>query len=264
MPICPIDSLEDALLGPYRNLKDKELARDGGRFIAEGENVVRRLLQSGIQVESILVARRKCPAIVPLAGPGIAILAAEDELIEKIIGFEFHSGVLACGIRPTARELMSFIPPWPRPALIVACQQITNTANMGSLIRICAAMGADAMLLGERCCDPYFRQSVRVSMGAVFALPIIRSENLPSDLKHLRSTERCETWATVASGTAEPLNRLCRPGRITVVFGNESDGLDAQTIECCERRVTIPMRRGTDSLNVAMAAAVFLYHLTPR
>jgi tRNA G18 (ribose-2'-O)-methylase SpoU len=157
--------------------------------------------------------------------------------------------------------LATVIPPPPRPALIAACQQITNTANMGSLIRICTALGADAMVLGEQCCDPYFRQSVRVSMGTIFAMPLVRSENLPVDLERLDSIEKCETWATVASGSAETLSHLSRPPRVVVVFGNESAGLDERTIRSCRRRVTIPMRRGTDSLNVAIAAAVFLYQL---
>jgi len=262
MSIRRIESLDDPLLAPYRNLKDKELARDGGRFIAEGENVVRRLLQSATPVESVLVAARKCEAIAPLVAEGVAMMAAEDELIEKIIGFEFHSGVLACGVRPAGRDLASVIPPPPTTALIVACQQITNAANMGSLIRVCAAMGADAMVLGERCCDPYFRQSVRVSMGTIFALPLVRSQNLLADLERLAAIEKCETWATVASGPAQPLNLLRRPTRVAVVFGNESAGLDERTIRSCQRRVTIPMRRGTDSLNVAIAAAVFLYQLS--
>jgi tRNA G18 (ribose-2'-O)-methylase SpoU len=255
-------SLDDPLLSPYRKLKEKDLARDGGRFIAEGENVVRRLLHSAITVESVLVARRKFEAIAPLVAETTAIMAADDELIEQIIGFQFHSGALACGIRPGNGDLATVIAPSPRPALIVACQEISNIANMGSLIRICAALGADVMLLGERCCDPYFRQSIRVSMGAIFSLPIIRSENLLVDLRHLRSIQNCEIWATVASGPAEPLHQLRRPDRLALVFGNESAGLDEQTIACCDRRVTIPMQRGTDSLNVAMAAAVVLYQLT--
>jgi tRNA G18 (ribose-2'-O)-methylase SpoU len=261
MAIFQIDSLDDPRLAPYRHLKDRDLARDGGRFIAEGENVVRRLLRSAIAVESVLVAHRKCDAIAPLVPQTTTMLTADDALIERIIGFQFHSGVLACGIRPAPGELMTAIAPPPQPTLIVAAQEISNIANMGSLIRICAAMGADAMLLGERCCDPYFRQSIRVSMGAIFAMPIVRSDDLLADLRRLRSTGQCQAWATVASAPAQPLNTLPRPDRLVVVFGNESAGLDNQTIGACDRRVTIPMQRGTDSLNVAIAAAVFLYQL---
>ena len=147
-----------------------------------------------------------------------------------------------------------------RPALLAVCQEISNTENMGSLIRVSAAFGADALVLGERCCDPYYRQSVRVSMGAVFSLPIVRSSDLAADLEAL-SKHGVQRLAAVLSSDAEPLTRVRRELRMAVVFGNEAQGLDPQTISHCDRHVTIPMRRGTDSLNVAAAAAVFLFHL---
>jgi tRNA G18 (ribose-2'-O)-methylase SpoU len=255
-----IQSLDDSFLNPYRNLKDKELAREGNRFIAEGENVVCRLLASSTPVESVLLSERKT-AVASLVPGNVRTFIAPDAVIEQIIGFEFHSGVLACGIRPPSPRLESIIPLPPKPALIVVCQQITNTENLGSLIRVSAAFGADAMILGERCCDPYFRQSVRVSMGTIFSLPIIQSQNLLSDLSTLKNLG-IERLATVLSPEAEPLNTITHSARVAIAFGNEADGLDADTIAHCDRRVTIPMKRGTDSLNVAIAAAVFLYQLT--
>jgi tRNA G18 (ribose-2'-O)-methylase SpoU len=261
MPLQPVQSLDDPNLWPYRNLKDKELARNGNRFIAEGENVVRRLLASPISVESVLVAQRKLAAIAPLCRGDTPIYAATDDLIEQVIGFEFHSGVLACGIRPPTPALQSVIPAPPNPALLTICQQITNSENLGSLIRISAAFGSSAVILGERCCDPWFRQSIRVSMGSAFALPIVRSSDLLSDLDMIKAHEII-SLATVLADDAEPLDSIQRPPRVAVIFGSEAQGLDAETIAHCDRRITIPMRLGTDSLNVAVAAGIFLYELT--
>jgi len=260
MSIERIESWDDPRLAPYRNLKDKELERLGERFIAEGPNVVIRLLKSGISVESVLVAERKISAIAGFASDATLILVGSDELIERVIGFEFHSGVLACGVRPLSPSLEAIVPKRPQSALIVACQEITNPENMGSLVRTAAALGADAMLLGERCCDPFFRQSVRVSMGSVFSLPMTRSENLLNDLDRLKELD-VERWAMVLAEDAEQLRQVQRPARAAVLFGNEAQGLDATTVSKCDRRVTIPMRRGTDSLNVNVAAAVVLYEL---
>jgi tRNA G18 (ribose-2'-O)-methylase SpoU len=254
MPICQIQSLDDPRLEAYRDMKDPELARLGGRFIAESENVVKRLLASPIGVESVLVAQRKLPAIESLVKPGTIIFSATDQIIEQVIGFEFHSGVLACGIRPDSAKLSA-------GRLIVACQRITNTENLGSLIRIAAAFGADSMLIGESCCDPFFRQSVRVSMGTVFSLPLVRSENFLKDLDRL-SEMGVKTFATVLDTDAKELAKIKVPPKAALVFGNEAQGLDQETIEHCKQRITIPMKLGTDSLNVAVAAAVFLYHFT--
>jgi tRNA G18 (ribose-2'-O)-methylase SpoU len=261
MAVHCVNSIDDPVLRPYRHLKDRDVARDGERFIVESETVVRRLLASRLPVESVFVAERKRAIMEPLVRAEIPIYVGSDGLLEGVIGFDFHSGVLACGIRPPSPSLADVVPAIGRPALLAVCQEISNTENMGTLIRVSAAFGADALILGERCCDPFFRQSVRVSMGSVFSLPLVRSNDLLADLDSLRDQFDVQRLAAVLSPDAEPLNKFRAESRVAVVFGNEAQGLGPETIEHCDRRITIPMRRGTDSLNVATAAAVFLFHL---
>jgi tRNA G18 (ribose-2'-O)-methylase SpoU len=253
-------SLDDPRLAAYRNLKDKELDRQGRRFIAEGEQVVRRLLASSLTVESVLVSQRKAASIAPLVPPRVPLWIASDAAIEQVIGFEFHSGVLAVGVRPASASLSAVIAAAGDFQTLAICPNTTNVENLGSLIRLCAAFGVDAIVLGERCCDPWFRQSVRVSMGAVFKLPIARCNDIQSDLAELRNKWRFDLIASVLSPDAEPLPSAKRGGRLAILFGNEADGLTAEHIAACNRRVTIPMRLGTDSLNVAVAAGIFLHH----
>src|SRR5689334_23076044 len=99
MPPIPVPSLDDPRLAPYRNLKDRELAREGERFIAEGEHVVRRLLESDYPVESLLLARRRADEVAPLAAPGVPVYVVDDPLVHEIVGFKFHSGVMGVGRR---------------------------------------------------------------------------------------------------------------------------------------------------------------------
>jgi len=259
-----VDSLDDPRLWCYRDMKDRELARDGDRFIAEGEQVVRRLLRSGLRTESVLVAERKAATIAPIVPPDVPLWIASDRTIQDVIGFEFHSGVLACGIRPRPPGLDEILGPPHAPALasatLVICPKITNIENLGSLVRICAAFGVTAMVLGEQCCDPFFRQSVRVSMGALFTLPIARRRNLAVDLPRLRTDWGFELTGTVLDSDAQPLAKAGRGPKLAILFGGEADGLDKEMIALCDRRVTIPMRLGTDSLNVSVAAGIFLHH----
>ncbi|HMB95190.1 MAG TPA: RNA methyltransferase, partial [Tepidisphaeraceae bacterium] len=120
--------------------------------------------------------------------------------------------------------------------------------------------GVDAMLLGERSCDPFYRQSIRVSMGTVFSLNLLQSQDLLSDLRRLKKEWDVELIATVLDHSAAPIAKASRTQRIGLLFGNEAQGLSPQILAECDQRVTIPMQLGTDSLNVAIAAAVALYH----
>ena len=260
--IFPVASLDDERLAAYRNLKDRGLARLGDRFIAEGELVVRRLLDSDYAVESVLLAERHVERIAPLVPAGVPIYAAPAGVVNEIVGFRFHSGVIACGRRRPAQSLAQVAPTWAGGVTLVVLPEVTKTDNLGALLRISGGFGADAVILGEHCCDPFYRQAVRVSMGAVFRLTLVRSRDLLADLRLLRARWGVELIAAALDDRAEPLAGARRGERVALLFGNEAEGLTGEQLALCHRRVAIPMRLGTDSLNVAIAAAVFLYHFT--
>ena len=260
--IIPVDSLDDPRLAHYRGLKDRDLARQGELFIAEGDYVVRRLLASEYPTVSVLLSRRRVEHIVPLVPEAVPVYVADDALIKQVLGFKFHTGVIAVGRRLPTRTLHQVFEGRSGPITLVVCPEVSNSENMGSLIRISAAFGADGMVLGERCHDPFWRQSIRVSMGTIFSMPLVRSDDLLRDLDEMRRRWGVELVATVLDDDAEPLSTAARGGRIGLLFGNEAQGLDAAHVAVCDRRVTIPMKLGTDSLNVSIAAALFLYHFT--
>jgi tRNA G18 (ribose-2'-O)-methylase SpoU len=260
----PVDSIQDPRLAPYRNLKDRELARLDGRFIAESDLIVRRLLASDYPVESVLVAKRKSQAIAEAVPDRVPLYVLDEAELDAVIGYPFHTGVLAVGRRKPSPALEAILPLAPARSTLVICPDLTNHENLGSLIRISSAFGADAIILGSRSSDPFYRLSIRVSMGTIFSLPIVRSGDLPGDLARLRNEFGYELAATVLDETAEPLDRAKRPDRFGLLFGNEATGLLPEVIQACDRRITLPMQRGTDSLNVAVAAGIFMYHFTRR
>jgi tRNA G18 (ribose-2'-O)-methylase SpoU len=264
MPVIPVDSLDDPRVAHYRNLKDRELAREGNRFIAEGEQVVRRLLASDYPAESLLLAHKRAEEIAPIAPPDLPVYVVADALVHQIVGYKFHSGVMAVGRRKPPEPLDALLSRVARrPQLtLVALPDVANTDNMGALVRISAAFGADVLVVGEHSCDPFWRQAVRVSMGTVFSLPLVRSDDLLADLRAMRERWGVELAAAVVGEGAEPLEHARRGERLALLFGNEAQGLSPEYVAACGRRVTIPMQLGTDSLNVAAAAAVFLYHFT--
>jgi tRNA G18 (ribose-2'-O)-methylase SpoU len=260
--LIDITSLDDARLAPYRSVKEAELARDGDRFIAEGHFVVQRLLRSDFEVESVLLAQRQVEPMRAFLRPGVPVYVAPDATLREILGFQFHSGVIAVARRKPPRPLGEVID-LSRPRLtLVVLPETSGLQNVGSIIRIAAAFGIDAVVVGEKSADPFYRLPVRVSMGNCFRLPVVRSSNLAADLTELRDQWGIEMMATVCEEPAEPLAQTMRPARVALLFGGEGYGLSPQWLQLCHRRVTIPMQGGTDSLNVAVSAAVFLYHFT--
>lgn len=262
MAVVTIERLDDPRVAAYRNLKDRDLERRGGQFVAEGEHLVRRLLASDFPVESVMLAERRAAELAGLVPDDVPCYVVRQEVMNEIVGLKFHSGVIACGRRKPRQTLDEVVPRGRSPLTLVVCPDIANVDNIGSIIRIAAGFGADALVLGERCHDPFWRQSVRVSMGTVFYLPILHTDDLRRDLSRLRAEWDVELLATVLDPAAEPLDGATRGARLAILLGGEAQGLEPQWVEQCDRRVTLKMHHGTDSLNVAVAAGVFLYHFT--
>lgn len=261
MPLHRLDALTDPRLEPYRHLKQTNLTRWTGRFIAEGKRVVARLLASRYRVESVLLSEKRLPLTAELGiPPGVDVLVVPEVLGTELTGYSFHGGVLACGMRGellTAQQLVK-VP----PAMLVACPHMTDPDNLGSLMRLCRAFGVGGLLLGSACCDPFSRRTLRVSMGNAFELPIVECADLAADLDWLRTTPGYTLTATVLTPDAIPLQQAARLPRDVLLLGNEAHGLDAEWVSRSDRRVTIPMQPGADSLNVTIAAGICLHWLT--
>ena len=262
MTPIPIVSLADPRVANFRNLKDRDLDRAGRYFIAEGEHLVRRLLESDFPIDSVFLTERRAAEIGPLVPEGVPIYVATAQVMNDVLGMKFHSGVIACGRRKEHLTLDQVVPGDRQRLTLVICPDITNVENIGSIVRIAAAFGADALVLGERCHDPFWRRSVRVSMGTIFRLPLLQSDDLLRDMARLKREWGVQLAATVLDDLAEPLAHADRPPRFGILFGSEPQGLGPEYIAACDRKVTIPMKMGTDSLNVAVAAGIFLYHFT--
>ena len=262
MPLICLDSLEDDRLEVYRNLKRTNRTRWKNTFIAESKRVVHRLVDSDFPIESILVSHKRIESIQDWLPTDVTTFVLPHTLIEQLIGFNFHMGVMACGRRKPNPVVSQLVDDSKPRSTIVACPDVMDPENMGTIIRLCTAFGVDGLILGPRSTDPLSRRSLRVSMANALNLPIIQSDEFHANLQQLREQWGFQVAATVLDDTAEELTQVKRPDRLVILFGNESDGLDDETLAYCDRRLTLPMQGGTDSVNVAVATGIFLYHLT--
>ncbi|MFP4107213.1 MAG: TrmH family RNA methyltransferase [Phycisphaerae bacterium] len=259
MSIHRIKSPDDARIAAYRNLRDRTL-RGESLFIAEGRWLVERLLRSEVRTVSLLCLEKDAEPLAELAESGVPIYQADEAVLSTIVGFDFHRGVLACGKRPPRRTIDDVLAGKETgPVRLIVCPEVADPQNLGSIFRIAAGFGYDGVLLGPNCCDAWSRRCLRVSMGAVLTLPHAVGTDFETDLRTLREQWNVQLVGTVLDETAENLADVRPPDRCAIILGCEATGLGEQTLELCDRRVTIPMAPETDSLNLATAAGIFGY-----
>lgn len=257
----PIASLDSPELEPYRTMRRSETHRARQIFVAEGEKVVRRLLESPLPVISVLLPPKWVEEYRPLldARPEmITAYTADKELLEQLVGFSMYQGVLAIGRIPKLPTLEEVVVSSAHPALFVAVDGLTNAENLGGLVRNCAAFGVHALLVSQTCSSPWLRRAVRGSMGTIFEIPTVEDLDLPKTLRELRARNiRCIAAHPHASGAT--LAKANFTDDCCIVFGSEGFGIVPAVLDACDESVAIPMSAGVDSLNVTSAVAVFLY-----
>jgi len=256
-----IDSLDLPELQPYRTMRRQAEHRQQGIFVAEGEKVVRRLLESKLSVVSVLLPEKWLRELEPLfraRGEESQVYVAEKALLETLTGFSMYQGLLAVGKVPPLPTLGDVVARSPQPRLLAAADGLSNAENLGALVRNCAAFNAQALIVSETCTSPFLRRAVRGSMGAVFHLPIVESASLTQALRELRKQGiRCIAAHPHSDGRTLSYANLASD--CCIVFGSEGYGISPAVLAACDDAAAIPMPPTVDSLNVGSAAAVFLY-----
>ena len=254
---------DDPRIADYVSLTEPQLRSRTeplhGLFIAEGELVIRRAVAAGHRLRSILVDIKRAELLADLADGQAPLFVAEREVLARITGFDVHRGVLASLHRPPplapARLLAT-------ARSVVVVEDVNNHTNLGVIFRTAAGLGIDGILLSPTCVDPLYRRSVRVSMGQVFAVPYARLAPWPAALTRLRDAGFSLLALTPASDAVELSALPDRPRRRpALIVGAEGPGLTEPVLASADYRVSIPMHRGVDSVNVAVATGIACYEL---
>ena len=257
-----VDDPDDPRVADFRNLNDGafrcrvEAAGPfgGGFFVAEGWLALEAALVAGHELRSILVAEPRVERLRELLGEReTTVLVATPTLIEEVVGFDLHRGVVASVTRRRAAEAAAVA---ARASRLVVVEGINDGENLGSIFRNVAALGAGAVLLDPTTPDPLSRRVVRVSLGHVLRVPWARVAT-PWRLADHR------VLALTPSRDALPLDEVHvdPEERIALLVGAEGPGLSDEALAAADVRVSIPMAPGVDSLNVATALAIALWHL---
>jgi tRNA G18 (ribose-2'-O)-methylase SpoU len=261
--LVEVTDRHDPRLRDYVALRDVALRRsleaEHGLFLAEGEKVIRRAVDAGFTVRSMLLAPRWLDALsdVLAAVDDAPCYLAPDDVVEAVTGFHVHRGALASLRRRPEARLEDVL---AGARSVVVLEDLVDHTNVGAIFRSAAALGVDAVVLSPRCADPLYRRSVKVAMGAVFSVPYAR---LPSwyDAVALLQTRGFRVLALTPAVDAVALEEVVAGERWALALGAEGPGLSPRWLAGADAQVKIPLSRGVDSLNVAAAAAIACYAL---
>lgn len=263
MHIHYLDALDLPELEPYRTLRRRKDMERRNLFVAEDEKCVRRLLDSPFDYELVSMLAtpewlRKLRCELDVRPEAIQAYITDRGTIGDIAGHTSHHGLKMTARIVKPHTIDSVLANSSRPRLIVACDGLANAENMGVIIRNTAAFGGNAILVGETAFSPYLTRSIRTSMGTIFSLPCVHSENLVDTLKDLK-WQGFRIMAAHAHADQKTVAGVNFNQDVCFVFGSEGNGISAKVEKVCDDLVIIPMTGTVDSLNVGSAAAVFLY-----
>ncbi len=261
--IIDVTDPADPRLDDFRDLNSvdrrPDLPSGKGLVIAEGVLVVQRMLASRFAPRAFLgTARRLAELGTDLNGQPAPFYRVEADVMAEVVGFHLNRGVLASASRAAELSVPQVL---AGASTVAVLEGVNDHENLGSIFRNAAGLGVDAVIFGSGCADPLYRRAVRVSMGHALLVPFAKAAQWPAGIDLLRAADfrlLAMTPDPAAASLPDAMAGLTDQ-RVAILVGAEGPGLQEHTMRASDVRVRIPMSRGTDSLNVATAAALAFY-----
>jgi len=252
MTVREIESPHNPLVKKLASLSSPKGRRERRLFLAEGPRVLSAAREAKAEAELLLLDASRFDSPPPASPRSRDVVLLSPRAFARFSAVEHSQGLAAAFPLP---ELPApSVPPEGRYFALAACG-VQDPGNMGALMRVAAACGCDALIGVEPCADFFSPKTVRASAGAVFSLPLYRLA--PAAFLSFLDAAALETVAADAAAGA-PYTDFEFPPRLVLLLGSEGRGLPAALLER-SRRVCIPMERGCESLNVAVAAGVLAF-----
>lgn len=248
-----ITSAKNPVVRDLKSLSTRKGREASGRFLVEGEVMLREALKCGLKIRELLADEASAALAEEFAALGARACLVPRSLLEAVCETKTPQGVCASFDVPLPLPLES------APARIVALDGVQDPGNVGTIWRTTDAAGLSGILFGGGCADPLSPKVQRAAMGSGFRVPFMTAEDLPAALVELKS----RGWTVLASDLrgADFYQRPDPGEKFVLVIGNEARGISDATRETATALVKLPMRGGAESLNAAVAAGIMMYEL---
>lgn len=253
MNYIKVQDIDSPELKIYQQMRNSAFEEDSS-FIADSPKVVNTLLESKLEVKSILATQEyynEFESLLESCNIPLAYLATKEQM-QSIVGHKVHHNCMMHGLRPSMTPLEKL------DDGIIMLDAITSTENIGSIARGAAALGVYSYLVPEDAPHPYSRRSLRVSMGHISKLKYNIYKNIFDTIKVLQA-RGYKVFAAEVSSDAIKLQKIKVPPKWVILMGHEGQGLSQEVIDLCDHCVEIEMMDDVRSFNVAVAASILMY-----
>ena len=258
MNLIEITDLNIPSLQIYRYIRDNVVTKDNS-FIADSPKVVSLLLESDIEVKSILATEKFYIDNADLIkSKKIPLLyVAPKSIMKEIVGHNIHHGVMMHGIRPALTPIEQM------GEHIIMLDSIGKNENVGAVARSAAAMEIGSMLVSSKSPHPFGRKALRVSMGYASRLKIDIYDDIFVTIRKLKSLGY-KIFAAEITENSIALQKVQIPQKWVLLMGDEHRGISQEVLELCDEVVRIEMSPNVASFNVAVASSIMMYHFKNR
>jgi TrmH family RNA methyltransferase len=233
--------------------RDAGARREAGQFLVEGPRVITAALERAAVLDHVLLgagARESfAPLVARLEAAGVALVELREGALERIATTRTPQPLI--GVAPMRHQT---VPDFSADGHMFMAVDVADPGNAGTLLRIAEASGAAGVVFSGNSVDVHNPKVVRTSAGAIFGVPFVEADDPVTVLDQLRAAGRCPLGAVPSDGV--PYDRAPLADAAAIVLGGEARGLAPEVAARLDGTVTIPMAGSTESLNVAMAAAV--------
>jgi len=255
-----ITSLANPVIKDIKGLSQKKNRESSGHFMAEGLKLVIDALDTGWHIDTLIYAKsaKGKPLVDKVAARTVAAGGLVLEVTEKILSSITHRdnpqsvvGIFQARWMPLAQVKPKASETW------VALDRVRDPGNLGTIIRTADAAGASGVILIGETTDPFALETVRATMGSVFAIPVVRTS--PADFLKWQRTAGVSVVATHLKGAVDYRKPDFSARPVVILMGNEQAGLPDDLAEAADIRVRIPQQGRADSLNLAVATGIMLF-----
>ena len=242
-------------------LSEKKERDRSGMFAAEGIKLLKELLEERVGLVSLFCTERALErysdTVLCAKNTGCKIYEVTNEVYDKLSFEKNPEGLFA-----VAKKIPVYktVDETPGEGGFVILERIQNPSNAGTVIRTAAALGISKIMLSSDCADIFGPKALRACMGAVFKVNILVTDDICSSIKELEE-KGGKVYAAALDKDSVDVSEITFGPLDSIVIGNEGEGISDKVLDVCSRKIIIPMRQNTESLNAAAAASILIWEM---